>query len=224
MRNTHYTGPRPRVRSPRLRTSASSRQGPIKPCWSATTSPHRVLPVRILSRLSAPKHHHSHSFKPTPHTHSPCSPVLPPSLSLPSPSLRPLPLSVAVTAAPGLSNAATPCMRFVFFLTEGFSIFVTEPVLQSNESAIAVLLGLLGLDVGSVTGQVGLQCSGIDAVGVGSSNACSSNAVCCQNNNVVSTDILRRNAVMLTRMSSAGWSHLHRLRTHLPLSKGSSLK
>ncbi|RPD65509.1 fungal hydrophobin [Lentinus tigrinus ALCF2SS1-7] len=55
---------------------------------------------------------------------------------------------------------------------------------DSNENAISVLLGLLGIDLSSVTGQVGLQCSGISGVGVGGGNACSSNTVCCQNNNV----------------------------------------
>ncbi|KAI0764927.1 hydrophobin [Fomes fomentarius] len=55
---------------------------------------------------------------------------------------------------------------------------------ESNETAISTLLGLLGLDVSSITGQVGLQCSGISAVGLGGNSACSAQPVCCQNNNV----------------------------------------
>ncbi|KAH9896889.1 fungal hydrophobin [Cubamyces lactineus] len=63
------------------------------------------------------------------------------------------------------------------------SIQCCNSVHNSDENAIAVLLGLLGLDAGSVTGQVGLQCSGISAVGAGQ-NSCQASPVCCENNNV----------------------------------------
>ncbi len=63
---------------------------------------------------------------------------------------------------------------------------LTVSLFKSNETAISTLLGLLGLDVSSITGQVGLQCSGISAVGLGGNSACSAQPVCCQNNNVVS--------------------------------------
>ncbi|KAI0682237.1 hydrophobin [Earliella scabrosa] len=55
---------------------------------------------------------------------------------------------------------------------------------ESHETAISTLLGLLGVDLNGITGMVGMQCSGISAVGVGSNNACSAQPVCCQNNNV----------------------------------------
>ncbi|OSD08038.1 fungal hydrophobin [Trametes coccinea BRFM310] len=56
------------------------------------------------------------------------------------------------------------------------------------ESASSVsgnfLLGLLGIVIGDITGLIGLNCSPLSVVGVGSGNACSANAVCCTNNNV----------------------------------------
>ena len=48
------------------------------------------------------------------------------------------------------------------------------------------MLGLLGIVLGDITGLLGLGCSPITVVGVGSGNACSANAVCCTNNDVVS--------------------------------------
>ncbi|OSD08042.1 fungal hydrophobin [Trametes coccinea BRFM310] len=55
---------------------------------------------------------------------------------------------------------------------------------QSDSNAITAILGLLGIVLGDITGLVGLGCSPISVVGVGSGNACSANAVCCENNNV----------------------------------------
>ncbi|KAI0668047.1 fungal hydrophobin-domain-containing protein [Trametes maxima] len=43
----------------------------------------------------------------------------------------------------------------------------------------AVLLDLLGLVLPSLDVPIGISCSGINGVGVGSGNACSTNAVCC---------------------------------------------
>ncbi|KAI0746816.1 fungal hydrophobin-domain-containing protein [Daedaleopsis nitida] len=54
---------------------------------------------------------------------------------------------------------------------------------KSDETAISTLVGLLGLDAGSISGLVGLQCSGISGLGVGG-GACSAQTVCCTNNNV----------------------------------------
>ena len=57
---------------------------------------------------------------------------------------------------------------------------------QSDSAAGSALLSLLGVDLQGVTAQLGLGCSPISAVGLGGGKACASNAVCCQNNNVVS--------------------------------------
>ncbi|KAI0674333.1 fungal hydrophobin-domain-containing protein [Trametes maxima] len=57
-------------------------------------------------------------------------------------------------------------------------------VTESNTASGNFLLGLLGIVLGDITGLIGLNCSPLSVVGVGSGNACSSNAVCCTNNNV----------------------------------------
>ncbi|KIP11529.1 hydrophobin [Phlebiopsis gigantea 11061_1 CR5-6] len=59
---------------------------------------------------------------------------------------------------------------------------------QSMQSASApqasLLLGLLNIVVQGVDVLVGLTCSPITVVGVGSGNSCSANTVCCENNSV----------------------------------------
>ncbi|KAI0360653.1 hydrophobin [Trametes cingulata] len=59
-----------------------------------------------------------------------------------------------------------------------------QNTVNANSAQGALLLGLLGLVLGDVTGLIGLQCSPISVVGVASGNACSANAVCCTNNDV----------------------------------------
>ncbi|KAK7027330.1 hypothetical protein VNI00_015293 [Paramarasmius palmivorus] len=52
---------------------------------------------------------------------------------------------------------------------------------SANEPSVAGLLGLLGIAVQSVTGQVGVTCNPISVIGIGS-NSCSAQTVCCENN------------------------------------------
>ncbi|KAI8970910.1 fungal hydrophobin [Trametes punicea] len=54
---------------------------------------------------------------------------------------------------------------------------------SSTSAAGSAILSLLGVVLQDVTTTIGLGCSPISAVGLGSST-CSANAVCCQNNNV----------------------------------------
>ncbi|KAF8954462.1 fungal hydrophobin-domain-containing protein [Flammula alnicola] len=65
------------------------------------------------------------------------------------------------TAAPVRSSAAPPFKR---------------------TTTLASLAGLLGLDLGSITGLIGLTCSPLDILGIGG-NSCSQQPVCCSNNN-----------------------------------------
>ena len=51
---------------------------------------------------------------------------------------------------------------------------------------MSLLLGLLGIVLDGVDALVGLDCSPITVIGVGTGNECSAEAVCCENNNVVS--------------------------------------
>nr|AGC26950.1 hydrophobin [Polyporus umbellatus] len=64
------------------------------------------------------------------------------------------------------------------------SIQCCNTVEDAKSASASLLLGLLGIVVGDITGLIGLNCSPLNVVGVGSGNACSANAVCCQNNNV----------------------------------------
>ncbi|KAI9063617.1 hydrophobin-251 [Trametes sanguinea] len=87
--------------------------------------------------------------------------------------------ALAVLALPLLA-AATPVRRGN---CNTGSMQCCNSVHDTKENAVSTLLGLLGLDANSLTGQVGLQCSGISAVGAGQSN-CQATPVCCENNNV----------------------------------------
>ncbi|KAH9919992.1 fungal hydrophobin [Epithele typhae] len=55
---------------------------------------------------------------------------------------------------------------------------------SASSPSVAGILSVLGVVVQDVTAMVGLQCSPLSVVGVGSGSSCSSNAVCCENNNV----------------------------------------
>nr|VWO94198.1 Hydrophobin-like protein MPG1 [Ganoderma boninense] len=55
---------------------------------------------------------------------------------------------------------------------------------EANSASGNLLLGLLGIVLGDITGLIGLNCSPLTVIGVGSGNACSAQAVCCTNNNV----------------------------------------
>ena len=57
---------------------------------------------------------------------------------------------------------------------------------QASSSDGTALLALLGIVIEGIDAVLGLNCSPISVIGVGTGNACSSNVVCCDNNNVVS--------------------------------------
>ena len=57
---------------------------------------------------------------------------------------------------------------------------------QANSTAASTLLSLLGVVLQDPTVQIGLGCDPVSAIGVATGNACKSEPVCCENNNVVS--------------------------------------
>lgn len=57
-----------------------------------------------------------------------------------------------------------------------------DSVQQAGSKSASALLGLLGIVVSDVTALVGLTCSPITVVGIGSGSECSANVVCCENN------------------------------------------
>jgi hypothetical protein len=52
---------------------------------------------------------------------------------------------------------------------------------EPTSHAISGLLGLLGIDISSLTGLVGLTCNPITVIGAGGSG-CTASPVCCSNN------------------------------------------
>ncbi|KAI0668048.1 hydrophobin [Trametes maxima] len=64
------------------------------------------------------------------------------------------------------------------------SLQCCNQVQSADSLGVSTLLGLLGVVLQDLNILVGVSCSPISVVGVGSGNACSSNAVCCDNNNV----------------------------------------
>ena len=58
--------------------------------------------------------------------------------------------------------------------------------MQASDPSIANILKGLGIVVQDVDAIVGLTCSPITVIGVGSSDSCSANAVCCEDNSHVS--------------------------------------
>ncbi|KAH7919200.1 fungal hydrophobin [Leucogyrophana mollusca] len=61
------------------------------------------------------------------------------------------------------------------------SLSCCNSVQAADSSAVTSLLGLLGLVLGDLTGNVGLGCSPITAVGTGSGATCTQEPVCCTN-------------------------------------------
>ncbi|KAI0330322.1 fungal hydrophobin [Cubamyces sp. BRFM 1775] len=95
-----------------------------------------------------------------------------------------LSLSILAAAMPGGSPTSAPASTPTGSSCSTGPVQCCNSVESSNSAAASLLLGLLGIVLGDITGLIGLDCSPINVVGVGSGNACSSNVVCCTNNNV----------------------------------------
>ena len=98
--------------------------------------------------------------------------------------------------------------------------------MKANSASGNLLLGLLGIVLGDITGLIGLNCSPLTVIGVGSGNACSANAVCCTNNNVVSSldtePVPWEDPDILIVFIAPGWLDLRWLHPHHALSDLSS--
>ncbi|RDB20579.1 Fruiting body protein SC1 [Hypsizygus marmoreus] len=62
------------------------------------------------------------------------------------------------------------------------SVQCCNSVQDSHNKDVGILAALIGLDIKSITGQVGVTCSPLTAVGVGG-NSCTQQPVCCSGNN-----------------------------------------
>ncbi|KIK53762.1 hypothetical protein GYMLUDRAFT_925512 [Collybiopsis luxurians FD-317 M1] len=88
-----------------------------------------------------------------------------------------------VTAALATLAVATPTPRGgepASSCTTG-PIQCCQSVQSASSSPVSILLGLLGIVLQDLNVDVGLTCSPITVIGVGSSG-CSAQAVCCQDN------------------------------------------
>ncbi|KAI0628883.1 hydrophobin 2 [Trametes polyzona] len=90
-------------------------------------------------------------------------------------------VALAVSAMPLLA-AATPLEARQTCSTG--AIQCCQSTTEANSAAGSAILGLLGVVLQDLTGLIGLGCSPISVVGVGSGNGCNAETVCCQNNNV----------------------------------------
>ncbi|GJF00058.1 fungal hydrophobin [Phanerochaete sordida] len=64
------------------------------------------------------------------------------------------------------------------------SVQCCDSTVSSTSAEGNLLAGLLGIVLGDITGLIGLTCSPISVVGVGSGSECSANVVCCSNTQV----------------------------------------
>ncbi|KAF9031793.1 fungal hydrophobin [Hymenopellis radicata] len=89
-------------------------------------------------------------------------------------------LSVLTTVVLATFAAATPLEARTGDCNTG-PIQCCNSVQSASDPATAALLGLLGIVLGPITGQVGITCSPISVIGVGGSS-CSAHPVCCTDN------------------------------------------
>ncbi|TFK46055.1 fungal hydrophobin [Heliocybe sulcata] len=91
-------------------------------------------------------------------------------------------LSFAVAGALAILAAATPTGTEPAGQCTTGNLQCCNSVSTASDPAVATLLGSLGIPIQDVTGLVGLTCSAINVVGVGSGDACSESPVCCSDN------------------------------------------
>ncbi|RPD69549.1 fungal hydrophobin [Lentinus tigrinus ALCF2SS1-7] len=92
-------------------------------------------------------------------------------------------LAVYTTAVFSVLAVATPVPGGSGSCSTG-PIQCCKSVEKASDPATSVLLGLVGVVVQGVDVLVGLTCSPITVIGVGSGGSCEASTVCCENNNV----------------------------------------
>ncbi|KDQ62772.1 hypothetical protein JAAARDRAFT_203825 [Jaapia argillacea MUCL 33604] len=91
-------------------------------------------------------------------------------------------LSIALAASLAILAVATPTPGEPASSCTTGPIQCCNSVEAANSPAAAGILASLGIVVQDVTALVGLTCSPITAVGVGSGSSCSASPVCCTDN------------------------------------------
>ncbi|TFK46054.1 hydrophobin-315 [Heliocybe sulcata] len=91
-------------------------------------------------------------------------------------------LSFAVVGALAILAAATPTPNEPASQCATGNLQCCQSAQDASDPAVATLLGSLGIPVQGLTGLVGLTCSAISVVGVGSGDSCTETPVCCSDN------------------------------------------
>ncbi|KIJ28123.1 hypothetical protein M422DRAFT_190150 [Sphaerobolus stellatus SS14] len=89
--------------------------------------------------------------------------------------------ALALPVAFGLLAVAAPSPQSVNQCNTG-TTSCCNTVESATDSPVASLLGLLGIVLGDITGQIGLGCTPITVIGVGSGANCAQQPVCCTGN------------------------------------------
>ncbi|KAI0350778.1 fungal hydrophobin [Trametes cingulata] len=95
-------------------------------------------------------------------------------LAVATPNNTPTPPVPTAPAAPGGGAGAGSCSTG--------ELQCCQSVESADSAAVAPILHALGVVLQDLNVPVGLSCSGITGVGVGGSDSCSANTVCCDDN------------------------------------------
>jgi hypothetical protein len=76
-----------------------------------------------------------------------------------------------------LLSQSIPCTKYQLINPIGNSL------VSSDTPGFTQILALVGVNAQGFTGQAGLTCSPITVIGAGSGSQCSTQPVCCENNN-----------------------------------------
>ncbi|EPQ54193.1 hydrophobin [Gloeophyllum trabeum ATCC 11539] len=90
--------------------------------------------------------------------------------------------SIAVTGVLAILAAATPTPNELASQCPTGELQCCNSVGSATDPAIATILGSLGIPVQGISALVGLTCSAISVVGVGSGDSCTETPVCCTDN------------------------------------------
>ncbi|KAF8875135.1 fungal hydrophobin-domain-containing protein [Infundibulicybe gibba] len=89
-----------------------------------------------------------------------------------------IPLLAAATAVPRTTTPTTPASQCN---TGNLQCCNSTQESSNTNASLTSILGLLGVVVGALTGQVGVSCSPVTLIGL-AGNSCSAQPVCCSKN------------------------------------------
>ncbi|KAF9043361.1 fungal hydrophobin-domain-containing protein [Panaeolus papilionaceus] len=91
-------------------------------------------------------------------------------------------LAVLAAASMAVFVAAAPAAQGINNSCNTGSVQCCNQVMDSKSDSFTVLAALLGFSISDITGQVGMGCSPISVIGLGSGANCNAQPVCCSGN------------------------------------------